>query len=206
MALLLPNYPLPGVPNTVLPSTSVQCYCRAVCAGKGSIRYGVCLPHFIPPMAPSLRLPGFGLQASGFPISITSLSAFRTILDSPDFHLERMEANTIQFKVQYFGLTIILSTSAWFPQMCFPQSSPSELVKDFFLGGRNFLDLPILSPNHRCPESSSCASQPTKCLAIFARLSYLERSGEVAFDQRAGERYDLVAADGYGADNMGTAT
>lgn len=148
MALLLPNYPLPGVPNTVLPSTSVQCYCRAVCAGKGSIRYGVCLPHFIPPMAPSLRLPGFGLQASGFPISITSLSAFRTILDSPDFHLERMEANTIQFKVQYFGLTIILSTSAWFPQMGFPQSSPSELVKDFFLGGRNFLDLPILSLNH----------------------------------------------------------
>ena len=62
-----------------------------MCGGKGSIRYGVCLPHFIPPLAPSLGLPGFGLKASGFPISITNLSASRTILDSADFCLEKIE-------------------------------------------------------------------------------------------------------------------
>ena len=77
-----------------------------MCGDEGSIRYGVCLPHFIPPLAPSLGLPGFGLQASGFPISITSLSVFLTILDSPDFHLKKMVVNhhQCQFKVQYFGL------------------------------------------------------------------------------------------------------
>ena len=91
MALLLPNYPLPRVFCTVLPSTMLACI--AGCAGKGSIRYGVCLPHFIPPLAPSpsLGLPGFGLQASGFPISITNLSESPTILDSADFCLEKVE-------------------------------------------------------------------------------------------------------------------
>ena len=96
MALLLPNYPLPRVHNTVLPSTSAECYC----GGQGSIRYGVCLPHFIPPLAPALRLPGFGLQASGFPISITNLSAFLTILDSLNFHLEKMEVSIIKSNLE----------------------------------------------------------------------------------------------------------
>ena len=86
-----------------------------MCGGKGSIRYGVCLPHFIPPLAPSLGLPGFGLQASGFPISITNLSESPTILDSADFCLEKIEV------------------------------IPTPL-----------------------------SQKPTKCLMIFARISYLE--------------------------------
>ena len=87
----------PGAQHTVLPSTSAEFYC----GGQGSIRYGVCLPHFIPPLAPALRLPGFGLQASGFPISITNLSAFLTILDSLNFHLEKMEVKIIKFNLEF---------------------------------------------------------------------------------------------------------
>ena len=63
----------PGVQQTTALNFSPMLLHSGVCGGKGSIRYGVCLPHFIPPLAPSLGLPGFGLQASGFPISITNL-------------------------------------------------------------------------------------------------------------------------------------
>ena len=98
MALLLPNYPLPRVPNTLYcpqlqPNFTVEG--RAV-----FVMASVCHTSFHP-WRQALRLPGFGLQASGFPISITNLSAFLTILDSLNFHLEKMEVKIIKFNLEF---------------------------------------------------------------------------------------------------------
>ena len=143
----------PGAHHSTALNFSPMLLHSGVCGGKGSIRYGVCLPHFIPPMAPSLRLPGFGLQASGFPISITNLSAFLTILDSLNFHLEKMEVKIIKYNLKFNSLA-------------YKHFYMTEIVKL-----TNFLDLAIWIV---VDESSLRITEPRKCLTIFARISYLE--------------------------------